>query len=52
MENENIEDEYNTLTEMQKRFIDYYIERLKKNHKDDYIDAIRYAVQSKKGEKA
>ena len=26
MENENIEDEYNTLTEMQKRFIDYYIE--------------------------
>lgn len=27
-----------------------YIERLKKNHKDDYIDAIRYAVQSPKGE--
>ncbi len=27
-----------------------YIERLKKNYKDDYIDAIRYAVQSPKGE--
>ncbi len=27
-----------------------YIERLKKNCKDDYIDAIRYAVQSPKGE--
>lgn len=27
-----------------------YIERLKKNYKDDYIDAIRYAVQSLKGE--
>jgi phage terminase small subunit len=26
MENENIEEEYNLLTEMQKRFIDYYIE--------------------------
>ena len=26
MEDENIEDEYNALTEMQKRFIDYYIE--------------------------
>ena len=26
MEYENIEDEYNALTEMQKRFIDYYIE--------------------------
>ncbi len=25
-----------------------YIERLKKNYKDDYIDAIRYAVQSQK----
>lgn len=27
-----------------------YIERLKKNYKDDYIDAIRYVVQSPKGE--
>ena len=26
MEYENIEEEYNALTEMQKRFIDYYIE--------------------------
>ena len=26
MENENIEEEYNSLTEMQKRFIDYYVE--------------------------
>ena len=26
MEYENIEEEYNSLTEMQKRFIDYYIE--------------------------
>lgn len=26
MEDENIEKQYNSLTEMQKRFVDYYIE--------------------------
>ena len=40
----------NEIVEQYKEQNEPYMERLKKNHKDDYIDAIRYAVQSQKGE--